>query len=62
MALIYRLSPQGDLWSGLEFEEGEKTILDSQITNKDNEINNKNGEKEGSVSKRSIINELEDFL
>lgn len=61
LALIYRLSPEGDLYSGLEYGEGENYIFHPGNNNKDADRSRKN-KKGGDSSKRSVFDELEDFI
>ena len=61
-ALLYRLGPEGDLSGGLEFQEGEKTIFNSNTSIKDEATLDDRRQKIGSLSKKSILNELEDFI
>jgi len=59
-AFIYRLSPEGDLFGGIEFNEEEMETLKSGKTllaPGDNQ-----GEKEGDEKNTGIINELEDLF
>ena len=58
MAIIYRLSSEGDLANGLEFKEGEKTIFDEGIL-KEDKTKKKKAE---STPVKSIIEELDDFI
>ena len=58
MALIYRLSPEGDLYRGLEFKEGEKKYIDSKIY--DDKLSQRKRTK--NAPEGSIIGELEDFI
>ena len=62
MALIYRLSPKGDLSGSLEFEEGEKTIFDSHMSIENSGANYNGIKKKESAQGVSIIEELDDFI